>query len=35
VVLPADTRLVGFGKGVAYLVRTDEDGLEWLGRYRR
>lgn len=35
VVLPADTRLVGLGKGVAYLVRTDEDGLEWLGRYRR
>ena len=35
VVLPPDTRLVGFGKGVAYLVRTDADGLEWLGRYRR
>lgn len=34
-VLPAGTRLVGFGKGTAYLVRTDEDGLEWLGRYRR
>ena len=35
VVLPEGTRLVGFGKDVAYLVRTDEDGLEWLGRYRR
>jgi hypothetical protein len=34
-VLPASTRLVGFGKGTAYLVRTDDDGLEWLGRYRR
>jgi hypothetical protein len=34
-VLPAHTRLVAFGKGTAYLVRTDEDGLEWLGRYRR
>ncbi|HSE27941.1 MAG TPA: hypothetical protein VLA95_06890, partial [Gemmatimonadales bacterium] len=34
-VLPAGTRLVGFGKGALYLVRTDEDGLEWLGRYRR
>ena len=34
-VLPAHTRLVAFGKGVLYLVRTDEDGLEWLGRYRR
>jgi len=34
-VLPAGTRLVGFGNGTAYLVRTDDDGLEWLGRYRR
>jgi hypothetical protein len=34
-VLPAATRLVGFGRGALYLVRTDEDGLEWLGRYRR
>ena len=34
-VLPAGTRLVAFGKGTAYLARTDDDGLEWLGRYRR
>ena len=30
--LPADTRLVGFGKGVVYLART-EDGSDWLERY--
>ena len=37
--LPADTRLVGFGRpgsGTAkvYLARTDEVGLKWLERYR-
>ncbi len=36
--LPARTRLIGFGMGrggsrAAYLVRTDEVGLKWLGRY--
>lgn len=33
-VLPANTRLVGFGARSAYLVRTDEDDLQWLQRYR-
>ena len=33
--LPAGRRLVGFGNGVLYAVRTDEDDLEWLERYRR
>jgi hypothetical protein len=32
--LPLGRRLVGFGPGVVYLVRTDDDGLEWLERYR-
>lgn len=32
--LPADTRLVGFGKGVVYLARKDADDLEYLERYR-
>ncbi len=34
VLLPAGTSLVGFGARWIYLVRTDEDGLNWLGRYR-
>jgi hypothetical protein len=33
-VLPANTRLVGFGVGTVYLVRVDEDDLEYLQRYR-
>ena len=33
--LPRDTRLVGFGAGTVYLSRTDEDGLQYLQRYRR
>lgn len=33
-VLPARTRLVGFGAGTIYLVRIDEDDLEYLQRYR-
>ena len=33
--LPKGRRLVGLGVGTAYAVRTDEDGLEWLERYRR
>lgn len=35
VTLPLGRRLVGMGKGVVYAVRTDEDGLQWLERYRR
>lgn len=31
--LPADRRVVGFGKGVLYVVRTDADDLQWLERY--
>lgn len=33
--LPPGRRLVGFGDGVLYAVRTDEDDLEWLERYGR
>jgi hypothetical protein len=37
--LPPGSRLIGFGKGtgggeVAYLVRTDDLGLQWLERHR-
>ncbi len=32
VVLPARTRIVGFGKTSIYVVRRDEDDLEYLGR---
>lgn len=32
--LPAETRLVAFGKGVVYLARKDADDLEYLERYR-
>jgi hypothetical protein len=32
--LPKGTRLVGFGRGVVYLVRPDEDDLLRVGRYR-
>lgn len=31
--LPARTRLVGFGNGTVYVVRIDEDDLEYLQRY--
>jgi hypothetical protein len=34
VALPADTRLLGFGNGTAYLARSDEDDLQYLQRYR-
>jgi hypothetical protein len=34
VVLPKKTRLVAFGNGVVYLVRMDDDDLQYLGRYR-
>jgi len=33
IALPERTRLAGFGRGVAYLARADEDDLLWLGRY--
>ena len=33
--IPATHRVGGFGKGVVYLVRTDDDGLQWLERYER
>jgi hypothetical protein len=33
IAIPARTRLAGFGRGVVFLVRTDEDDLEWMGRY--
>lgn len=32
--LPAGCRVVGFGRGVVYLARTDQDDLQWLERYR-
>jgi hypothetical protein len=35
VTLPKRTRLVGFGNGVAYVARTDDDDLIWLQRVRR
>jgi len=34
VALPPKTRLVGFGNGTVYLVRRDDDDLEYLQRYR-
>lgn len=34
VALQAGTRLVGFGNGTVYLVRTDDDDLQYLQRYR-
>ncbi|MCU0648675.1 MAG: hypothetical protein MUF00_11805 [Gemmatimonadaceae bacterium] len=34
VALPTRTRVVGFGAGVAYLARTDDDDLVWLQRVR-
>lgn len=35
VTVPAGSRVVGFGASSVYVVRTDEDGLQWLERYRR
>jgi hypothetical protein len=32
---PATHRVAGFGKGTVYLVRTDDDGLQWLERLNR
>lgn len=34
VFLPKRTRLLGFGIGTVYLIRTDEDDLQYLQRYR-
>jgi hypothetical protein len=34
VALPKQTRVVGFGNGVVYTVRTDEDDLQYLQRFR-
>jgi hypothetical protein len=33
--LPPHRKLVGFGEGVVYLVRVDENDLQWLERYQR
>ena len=35
VVLADNSRVIGFGHGVVYVARTDEDDLQWLERYRR
>lgn len=35
VTLRPRSRVVGFGKGTVYVVRTDEDDLQYLERYRR
>jgi hypothetical protein len=34
VVLPAKTTLIGFGRESVYLIRYDEDDLQYLQRYR-
>jgi hypothetical protein len=34
VVLPRHTRVVGFGVNSVYLVRIDDDDLEYLQRFR-
>jgi hypothetical protein len=35
VTLRPRSRVVGFGAGTVYVVRTDEDDLQYLERYRR
>lgn len=35
VALPRDSRVAGFGRASVYVVRTDEDGLEYLQRFAR
>jgi hypothetical protein len=35
VVLPAHRTLLGIGRSAVYLLRTDDDGLQWLERYQR
>jgi hypothetical protein len=32
--LPADRVVVGFSRSAVFVVRTDDDGLQWLERYR-
>jgi len=34
IAVPADRRIVGFGVGTVFVVRVDEDDLEWLEAYR-
>jgi hypothetical protein len=34
IVTSEDRRIVGFGRGTAYVVRIDDDDLEWLETYR-
>lgn len=34
-ILQRDRRVVGFGNGTVYVVRSDEDDLQYLERYRR
>jgi hypothetical protein len=34
VALPKNTRLAGFGQGTVYLIRVDDDDLQYLQRYR-
>lgn len=34
VTLSPNSTVIGFGAGTAYVVRTDEFGLQWLERYR-
>ena len=35
VVLAENSRVIGFGNGVVFVARTDDDDLQWLERYRR
>lgn len=35
IVLPAGRALVGFGRGTLYAAAEDDDGQQWLERYRR
>jgi hypothetical protein len=34
VIFPTGARVVGFGRGAVYVVRSDEFDLQWLERYR-
>ena len=34
IVLPQRSKLVGFGNGTVYVVRLDDDDLQYLQRYR-
>jgi hypothetical protein len=33
--LPVTSRVAGVGKSSIYVIRTDDDGLQWLERYAR